>query len=256
MPREGGVAQEVTGGLDTVSSLSFDKENVLWSMCGLVDHVQRCRLMVSPKEGGKRTVLFDAGPDMISAFTTVADGMVWAEPGKKRLQRLEGKSQKPTQLAETGDITDLFVHGDTVFWTEGRGLTPNGLIKKVQANGTPTVIAKDRRHPRHLTGNDTHLFWVETQESETGTSMQTILAMTHDGTEAKPVIDAVSHIGGVGVAGKHMAFITTDSLVWASASGGEQRVIASGLTSPHGPELDEKYVYFIAQGKLWRLALP
>lgn len=255
VPKDGGVPQEIAGGLDNVASLAFDDENVLWSMCGLVDYVQRCRATSAPRTGGKRNLLFDAGPDLISSIVSVGEFAVWAEPGKKRLQKSDGKQPKPSVLAETGEVTDLLAQGPTVFWTEGRALAPEGAVKKMTEDGVPVSVATGRRLPRHLASDDSHLYWVETEESEAGQSTQMIVRVALDGGEPAPVVKALPYIDGIAVAAKRVTFITADSIAWVPISGGKPVNLASAQKSPHGPAADDTHAYWIADDKVWRIEL-
>jgi hypothetical protein len=250
--KDGGVPQEVAGGLDNVASLAFDDNNVLWSMCGLVDYVQRCRATIAPKTGGKRTLLFDAGPDLISSIVSAGDFAVWAEPGKKRLQKSDGKQPKPSVFTETGEVTDVLAQGSTVFWTEGRALAPEGMLKKVSAEGGPTTLATGRRLPRHLAADESHLYWVETEESEAGQSTQMILRVALDGGEPKPVVKNLPYIDGIAVAAKRVTFVTAEAVAWVPITGGKPVDLASAQKSPHGPAVDETHAYWIADDKVWR----
>lgn len=255
-PKEGGVPKEVVGSLYTPASLAFDERNVLWTMCGSVDYVQRCQVTMAPQEGGKRQMLFDAGPDLVDNVNWVGDRAVWAEPGKSRIEASDTKQDKPTVFAKTGEVTDVFAVGNTVYWTEGRALTPDGEVKKATVGGEPSTVASKRRLPHLITADEKYVYWAETVETKAGEPDQVIVQIDVAGGEPKTVVRGFSYIDDIAVAGDRLVFVTNDSVAWAPKSGGEPQTLASKLTSPHGPAADETHAYWIADDKVWRVEFP
>jgi len=255
-PKEGGVPKEVVGSLYTPASLAFDDKNVLWTMCGFVDYVQRCQVTMAPQEGGKRQVLFDAGPDLVENVNWVGDRAIWAEPGKNRIQASDTKQGKPAVFSKTGDVTDVFAFGNTVYWTEGRALTPDGAVKQAPAGGEASTLAAKRRLPHLITADEKHVYWVETAETKAGEPDKVIVRVDVAGGEPKTVVSGLSYIDDIAVAGDRLVFVTADSVAWVPKSGGEPRTLASKLTSPHGAAADETHAFWIADDKVWRIEFP
>ena len=254
LPKDGGVPQEVAGGLDNVDSLAFDAESVFWTMCGMVDHVQRCRVTGAPLGGGKRTLVFDAGPDLVASAAWAGGLLLWAEPGKNRVQKSDTKQSKPSPFAQTGDVTDMTAHGDVVFWSEGRALAPEGAIKQASANGAVTTVSKGRRFPRHLVVDGERVFWVESAESEAAPATQLIMSADVGGGEPKVIAKDLPHVDGIAVAASRVVVVAADTVSWVPKAGGPSVVLASGLKSPAGPAADETHAYWISGDKVWRIA--
>ena len=254
LPKDGGVPQEVAGGLDNVDSLAFDAENVFWTMCGMVDHVQRCRVTGAPLGGGKRTLVFDAGPDLVASAAWAGGLLLWAEPGKNRVQKSDTKQSKPSPFAQTGDVTDMTAQGDAIFWSEGRALAPEGAIKRAAADGTVTTVSKGRRFPRHLAVDGDRVFWVESAESEAAPATQMIMSVDVGGGEPKIIAKDLPHVDGIAVAATRVVVVAADAVSWVPKAGGASVVLASGLKSPAGPAADETHAYWISGDKVWRIA--
>jgi hypothetical protein len=255
-PKEGGVPKEVVGSLYTPASLAFDEKNVLWTMCGSVDYVQRCQVTTAPQKGGKRHVLYDAGPDLVENVAWAGSLAIWAEPGKSRIQGTDTKQDKPSLFAKTGDVTDVFAYGNTVYWTEGRALTPDGEVKQAPVGGAPSTLASKRRLPHLITADEKHVYWAETAETEAGQPNQVIVRLDVAGGEPKTVVRGLSYIDDIAVAGDRVVFVTADSVAWAPKSGGEPRTLAEKLKSPHGAAADDTHAYWIADDKVWRVEFP
>lgn len=255
-PKEGGIPKEVVGSLYTPASLAFDDKNVLWTMCGTVDYVQRCQVTMAPQKGGKRQVLFDAGPDLVGNVAWAGTLAVWAEPGKSRIQGTDTKQGKPSLFAKTGDVTDVFAYGNTVYWTEGRSLAPEGAVKQAPVGGTPSTLAAKRRLPHLITADEKYVYWAETAETEAGPPNQVIVRLDVAGGEPKTVVRGLSYIDDIAVAGDRLVFVTADSVAWAPKSGGKPQTLAEKLTSPHGAAADETHAYRIANDKVWRVEFP
>jgi hypothetical protein len=240
--------------LDNVDSLAFDEENVFWTMCGMVDHVQRCRVTGAPLGGGKRTLVFDAGPDLVASVAWAGGLLLWAEPGKNRVQKSDTKQSKPSPFAQTGDVTDMTAHGDAIFWSEGRALAPEGAIKRASADGTVTTVAKGRRFPRHIAVDGERVFWVESAESEAAPATHMIMSVEVGGGEPKVIAKDLPHVDGIAAAGSRVVVVAMDTVSWVPKGGGASVVLASELKSPAGPAADETHAYWISGDKVWRIA--
>ncbi len=254
LPKDGGVPQEVAGGLDNVDSVAFSADNVFWTMCGMVDHVQRCRVTGAPVGGGKRTLVFDAGPDLVASAAWAGEFLVWAEPGKNRLQKSDTKQAKPSPFVQTGDVTDMTAHGGAVYWSEGRALAPEGSVKRGTADGAVTTVSKGRRFPRHLVVDGERVFWVETAEAEAAPATQVIMASDAAGGEPKVIAKDLPHVDGIAAAASRVVVVAGDTVSSFPQAGGASVVLASGLKSPAGPVADETHAYWIAGDKVWRIA--
>ncbi len=289
--KAGGIEKEVVGSLHNVSSIAFDDEHVLWTMCGSVDYVQRCQVTRVPKKGGKREVVFDAGPGLVNSVGYHADRTFWVEPGKDRI-RYRGKAAKPDTLVEAGDVTEVLPWDDAAYWLEGRAPTEDGVIKKrpmrsvgkvgddekaggddekaggddekaggdekgsKEAEGGIVELASKRRSPRHLAADDTHVYWVETAETKDGKQDMVVMRVANGGGEPKRIVGDLSFVEDIAVAGERVVIATSDAVVWVPRGGGKSHVVASGLESPHGPAADETHAYWIADNKVWRAELP
>ncbi|MCL2825211.1 MAG: hypothetical protein FWD57_14570 [Polyangiaceae bacterium] len=254
MPRDGGVYRDVAGGLDKVTSIAFDDMNLYWTMCGISAHVQRCRVTRVPKGGGKRSLVFDAGPTMVTHAASAWDIVAWAEPGANRLMKSTGQTT-PTAFVSVSDVTDVASSGNSIVWAEGRGFQQTGSIKQVGSSGAVTTVAKGRRFPRHLCVDGRRAFWVETSAPDAGAAANEIVAVGLDGGEPTTIAGGLPHVEGMAVAASRIVVAFAESIEWLPATGGDRVVVASKQKVPVSPVADQTHAYWISEHKVWRMSL-
>ena len=289
---EGGIPKEVVGSLRHVSSFAFSNSDVLWTMCGSVDYVQRCQVTSVPTKGGKRIVLFDAGPDLVQNVVWAQDRAIWAQPSKKELHQKPPKQSKPSPLSAAENVTDVVARNAEVFWTTGQPAGNDGSVHRIAlessgpsdagpskagpsdagpsdagpndagpskggpAKGKPNEIAQKRQAPHHIAVDDTHVYWVEARETEEGKSEQVIMRVADDGGEPQIVVRGLSYVDDIALSDDKVVFVTDRSVSWAPKSGGEAHELTGKLNTPHGPAADADHAYWIADDKIWRVELP
>lgn len=256
IPKEGGVSKEIVGSLANVTSMASDNKNLYWTMCGTADYVQRCQVTAAPFETGKRKTLFDAGPDLVDFVAWTGDKVVWAEPGKQRVQAL-GAENKPVTLVATGDVTDVEVRDGIVYWSEGRVTEAAGAVKKLESDKSePVSLASKRRFPKSLCVDAEHAYWVESVESEAGSPALAVMRVPLAGGEPKPVAEGLTYVDDIARAGNAVIVVTSDAVLSYPKAGGKPVTLAQNQKSPHGPATDDTHVFWLADNKVWRAELP
>lgn len=257
VPKDGGIPNEVVGSLRNVSSLAFNDGDVLWTMCGSVDYVQRCQVTSVPAKGGKRNLLFDAGPELVQNVVWAKDRAIWAVPSKKELHQKQPGHDKPAALSPAGEITDLAARGNELFWTTGQPVGNDGAVHRIDVEkAEPVELARERSAPQHIAVDDTHAYWVEAGEAEGGKPEQVIARVGIGGGEPQIVVRGLSYVEDIALSGDKVVFATDHGVSWAPKAGGKERMLTPKLSSPHGPAVDEKHAYWIADDKVWRVELP
>lgn len=255
LPVDGGIPQEVAGGLDNITSLAFGDGNVFWTMCGTIEHVQRCRITQTPTSGGKRNLVFDAGPNQVAYAVWTGAHLLWAEATNKSVMKTDTKQPKPAALTATGDVTSMVSRDNDIFWSEGRALAPDGAIMRSSLSGPALAVSKGRRFPRHLLVDGDRLIWVENSETEAGSVLHAIMTVEATGGEPKTIVKDLSHVEGIAVGGTKLLIMTSDTLTYVPKTGGESAVLVADLKSPAGPVATESHAYWISNDKIWRISL-